>query len=65
MSIVNLNCFEKTKVLWGIFKKLSPTKLHSEQSATLAANGSGIGDARNLETLNYKQAVLRVLPIPC
>ena len=28
-------------------------------------NGSGIGDARNLETLNYKQAVLRVLPIPC
>jgi len=32
------NCFEKTKVRWGIFKKLSPTKLHSEQSATLAAN---------------------------
>ena len=28
-------------------------------------NGSGIGDARNLETLNYKQAVKRVLPIPC
>lgn len=36
------NCFEKTKVRWGIFKKLSPTKLHSEQSAPLAANGSGI-----------------------
>ena len=33
------NCFEKTKVRWGIFKKLSPTKLHSEQSAPLAANG--------------------------
>lgn len=32
------NCFEKTKVRWGIFKKLSPTKLHSEQSAPLAAN---------------------------
>ena len=31
----------------------------------LADNGSGIGDARNLETLNYKQAVKRVLPIPC
>lgn len=35
----NPNCFEK-KVPWGIFKKLSPTKLHSEQSAPLAANGS-------------------------
>lgn len=35
---LNPNCFEKTKVRWGIFKKLSPTKLHSEQSATLAAN---------------------------
>ena len=38
----NPNCFEKTKVRWGIFKKLSPTKLHSEQSATLAANVSGL-----------------------
>jgi hypothetical protein len=28
-------------------------------------NGSGIGDARIVETLNYKQAVKRVLPIPC
>lgn len=35
---VKPNCFEKTKVRWGIFKKLSPTKLHSEQSAPLAAN---------------------------
>lgn len=34
-------------------------------SPWLADNGSGIGDARNLETLNYKQAVLRVLPVPC
>ena len=25
----------------------------------------GIGDARIVETLNYKQAVQRVLPIPC
>ena len=32
------NCFEKTKVRWGIFKKLSPTKLHSEQSAPIAGN---------------------------
>ena len=39
MSIVKPNCFEKTKVRWGIFKKLSPTKLHSEQVAPLAANG--------------------------
>lgn len=38
MSIVNLNCFEKTKVRWGIFKKLSPTNLHSERSDPLAAN---------------------------
>jgi len=35
---VKQNCFEKTKVRWGIFKKLSPTKLHLEQSAPLAAN---------------------------
>ena len=39
MIIVKPNCFEKTKVRWGIFKKLSPTKLHSERSAPLAANG--------------------------
>jgi hypothetical protein len=31
----------------------------------ITANGSGIGDARIVETLNYKQAVQRVLPIPC
>ena len=34
-------------------------------SVGITANGFGLGDARNLETLNYKQAVLRVLPIPC
>ena len=44
MSIVNLNCFEKKKRAWGIFKKLSPTKLHLEQSAPLAANVSGVCD---------------------
>jgi hypothetical protein len=32
---------------------------------SLTHNGSGIGDARIVETLNYKQAVQRVLPIPC
>lgn len=48
MSIVKPNCFEKTKVRWGIFKKLSPTKLHSEQVAPLAANGSGISDVAEL-----------------
>jgi len=31
----------------------------------LEHNVSGIGDARIVETLNYKQAVQRVLPIPC
>ena len=39
---VKPNCFEKTKVRWGIFKKLSPTKLHSEQSAPLAANAHAL-----------------------
>ena len=34
-------------------------------SGSIATNGSGIGDARIVETLNYKQAVKRVLPIPC
>lgn len=32
---------------------------------SIGYNGSGIGDARIVETLNYKQAVKRVLPIPC
>ena len=36
-----------------------------EDCLPITTNGSGIGDARNLETLNYKQDVLRVLPIPC
>ena len=35
------------------------------KKGSITANVSGIGDARNLETLNYKQAVKRVLPIPC
>lgn len=38
------NCFEKTKVRWGIFKKLSPTKLHSEQSAPIAGNVWWLGE---------------------
>ena len=53
MSIVKPNCFEKTKVRWGIFKKLSPTKLHSEQVAPLAANGLQIGDVVDYEAENY------------
>jgi hypothetical protein len=48
-QILNLNCFEKTKVRWGIFKKLSPTKLHSEQVAPLAANGLVLGEGWALE----------------
>jgi len=41
--------------------------MKSEQcrSFKMAHNVSGIGDARIVETLNYKQAVQRVLPIPC
>jgi len=39
---LNPNCFEKTKVRWGILKKLSPTRLHSEQVAPLAANVQSI-----------------------
>ena len=50
MSIVNLNCFEKTKVRWGIFKKLSPTNLHSERSDPLAANVRGLCVRAELET---------------
>ena len=45
---LNPNCFEKTKVRWGIFKKLSTTKLHSEQSAPLAANGLRIKNRFNV-----------------
>ena len=46
------NCFEKTKVRWGIFKKLSPTKLHSEQSALLAANVSVLYDVADFQQEN-------------
>lgn len=55
---LNPNCFEKTKVRWGIFKKLSPTKLHSEQSATLAANVEVLAKAGNSTrqaTTNYRR----------
>lgn len=51
MSIVKSNCFEKTKVRWGIFKKLSPTKIHSEQAASLAANVPRLCDGRQSRNL--------------
>lgn len=54
MTIVNLNCFEKTKVRWGIFKKLSPTKLHSEQLAPLAANVLQVCLVADFEVQNFK-----------
>ena len=59
-NFANPNCFEKTKVRWGIFKKLSPTKLHSEQSAPLAANGWGLMKAR-LKALHFSlpQTIVR------
>lgn len=47
---------EWTMVMMGVMIK---------NSNQIAANGSGIGDARIVETLYYKQAVQRVLPIPC
>jgi len=34
----NLNCFEKTKVRWGIFKKLSCTNVDLEHVRPLATN---------------------------
>jgi len=33
------NCFEKTKVRWGIFKKLSCTNVDLERVRPLATNG--------------------------
>ena len=51
---LNPNCFEKTKVRWGIFKKLSPTKLHSEQSAPLAANAWQLGEVPHCTQPNVK-----------
>jgi hypothetical protein len=38
MSIVKANCFEKTKVRWGVFKKLSCTNVDLEHVHPLAAN---------------------------
>ncbi len=50
------NCFEKTKVRWGIFKKLSPTNLHSEQVAPLAANGLQLGEVAEIEAQMFSFA---------
>ena len=50
---VKLNYFEKTKVRCGIFKKLSPTKLHSEQSDPLAANGGRLAAVWEFEKLLF------------
>ena len=38
MSIVKPNCFEKTKVRWGILKKLSCTNVDLERVRPLATN---------------------------
>jgi hypothetical protein len=44
MSIVKPNCFEKTKVRWGIFKKLSCTNVDLEHVRPLATNVLGIAE---------------------
>ena len=59
---VKSKCFKSAV---GIFSFFSSTNVETKNVCPIAYNVSGIGDARNLETLNYKQAVKRVLPIPC
>lgn len=59
---------KKTMGAWANFFVLFfsfKLPIHLLRSKAVADNGAGIGDARNLEILNYKQAVKRVLPIPC
>jgi len=38
------NCFEKTKVRWGIFKKLSCTNVDLEHVRPLATNVRVLGE---------------------
>ena len=42
----------------SVLKILSANSECFRASAGIAPNGSGIGDARNLETLNYKQVTM-------
>lgn len=55
---------QETKMVFIAFASMTNYSNWKCQIA-LAGNGSGISDARRVETLNYKQAVKRVLPIPC
>ena len=48
------NCFEKTKVRWGIFSFFSPTNVETKNVCPIAYNGSRLCDGKGLEALNFK-----------
>ncbi len=49
------NCFEKTKVRWGIFKKLSCTNVDLEHVRPLATNGSRLAVRAGIEPQNLNR----------
>lgn len=52
---LNPNCFEKTKVRWGIFKKLSCTNVDLEHVRPLATNVGRIGEEAEIEIRQISQ----------
>jgi len=42
VNTANLNCFEKTKVRWGIFSFFSSTNVETKNVCPIAYNGGGI-----------------------
>ena len=60
------NCFEKTKVRWGIFSFFSSTNVETKNVCPIATNVVRIGEAREFEIrqLGFVPSAL-VLPIRC
>ena len=52
------NCFEKTKVRWGIFSFFSSTNVETKNVCPIAYNGLGLGEVAEpeclIELLNFK-----------
>ena len=47
------NCFEKTKVRWGIFSFFSSTNVETKNVCPIATNVVRIGEAREFESLTH------------
>ena len=49
MNYLKPNCFEKTKVRWGIFSFFSYTNVETKNVCPIAYNGSGISDVADFQ----------------